>query len=43
MITINRAYIKVNSKKDRNIIDEMLQEAFEKLDYRERLVVYLSR
>lgn len=32
MITINRAYIKVNSKKDRNIIDEMLQEAFEKLD-----------
>ena len=39
MITINRAYIKVNSKKDRNIIEEMLQEAFEKLDYRERLVV----
>ena len=32
MITINRAYIKVNSKKDRNIIEEMLQEAFEKLD-----------
>ena len=32
MITINRAYIKVNNKKDRSIIEEMLQEAFIKLD-----------